>query len=133
MAQLQLKRPLSAKDQKRLNYMLIIHSWKQKPQRVEKLLDMGAQLEYEPGNGWTPLFNVAYTGDKKTFAMLIKRGANIDQIDGAGHKVTDYAQDSVTERKDKPFLLFLKFARESMDKRDFNHFILTFGECVGWV
>ncbi len=113
--------------------MLIIHSWKFKTQRVEKLLDMGAQLEYEPGNGWTPLFNVAYTGDKRTFVMLIRRGANIDQTDGTGRKVTDYANHSAVKRKNKPFLRFLKFARESMDRRDFNHFISVFGECVGWV
>jgi hypothetical protein len=133
MAQLQLKKPLGERDQKRLNDMLIIHSWKFKTQRVEKLLDMGAQLEYEPGNGWTPLFNVAYTGDKRTFVMLIRRGANIDQTDGTGRKVTDYANHSAVKRKNKPFLRFLKFARESMDRRDFNHFISVFGECVGWV
>jgi hypothetical protein len=113
--------------------MLIIHSWKWKTKRVEKLLDMGAHLECEPGNGWTPLFNVAYTGDKKTFIMLIRRGADIDKIDGTGRKVTDYANHSTVKEPAATFLRFIKFARESMDKRDFNHFIPIFGECIGWV
>jgi hypothetical protein len=133
MAQRQMKKPLSAKGQKRLNDMLIIHSWDQKARRVERLLDMGAQLECEPGNGWTPLFNAAYMGDKKTFVMLIKRGADIDKIDGTDRKITDYADCPTVKKPAAAFLRFLKFARESMGKRDFNHFMPVFGECVGWV
>ncbi|MCX6773391.1 MAG: hypothetical protein NTY68_00110 [Candidatus Micrarchaeota archaeon] len=130
--QTQPRKPLSR--QKRLNEMLLIHSWDKKTRRVGKLLDIGAQLEYEPGNGWTPLFNAAYSGDRKTVVMLIKRGADIDKVDGTGHKVIDYAPSSrlSTDLGDPVFLRFLKFTRESMDKRNFNSFMVAFGECVGW-
>jgi|GEM_PF-6090458 len=129
----------SKKRQHRLDRLFLLSAWRFDTRRVEKLLDAGARIEAQPGNGWTAFFQAAYIGDIKTAMMLIGRGASFSKKDGSGHYVDEYWNSSVSEYRHhnvntnerKAFLHCLRIFRLSNNKRGMKSFFYNFNECVG--
>lgn len=76
------KRIISPEKQKQLNNMLLDAAEKGKPKRVERLLQVGADVnaKFEEGyvKGWTALMWAAANGKKDTCAFLIEKGADVN-------------------------------------------------------
>jgi len=65
---------------------------------IELLITAGADVNYAPENGITPLANAVIREDKESAKLLISSGANVNSIDREGYTPLDTANDIVTSK-----------------------------------
>ena len=70
----------------------------EKREIIELLIGAGADVNYSPENGITPLANAVIREDKESAKLLISSGADVNSKDRQGHTPLDTANDIVTSK-----------------------------------
>ena len=65
---------------------------------IELLIAAGADVNYSPANGITPLANAVIREDKESAELLISSGADVNSKDREGYTPLDTANDIVTSK-----------------------------------
>ena len=65
---------------------------------IELLIAAGADVNYSPANGITPLANAVIREDKQSAELLISSGADVNSKDREGHTPLDTANIIVTSK-----------------------------------